>query len=69
MLGFRFYLCNKTANRGQCVTKYRAAVRPAFIGGRERDAEGGSRWGERGGWREVGCCWRVYCEIGNGKCL
>lgn len=40
------YICpsGKTANRGQCVTKYRASVRPAFIGGRGRQAEG-SRWG------------------------
>lgn len=59
------YICpsGKTANRGQCVTKYRASVRPAFIGGRGRQAEK-SRWGED---REEGYCWRGYCEIGNGK--
>lgn len=55
MLGSRFYLCIKTANRGQCVTKYRAAVRPAFIGGRERDAEGGA--GGEGG--EDGERWAI----------
>lgn len=67
MHDFRFCLCNKTANRGQCVTKYRAAVRPAFIGGRARWAEGGgSRWGGR---KEVGYCWKGYCGIGNSKRL
>lgn len=56
-------LSNKTANRGQCVTKYGAGARPAFIGGRERRA-GGSRWGV---WKKGGYCWRGNCEIGNGK--
>lgn len=48
MHDFRFCLCNKTANRGQCVTKYRAAVRPAFIGGEE------TGWGEQVGRMERG---------------
>lgn len=55
---FRFCLSGKTANRGQCVTKYRASVRPAFIGGTERLA-GGSRWGGRreGGLLLEGLLW------------
>lgn len=35
-----FCVCNKPANRGQCVTEYGAAVRPAVIGGRVRLAVG-----------------------------
>lgn len=33
--GFRVCLRNTAANRGQCVTKYQARVRPVFIGGGE----------------------------------
>lgn len=38
----------RTANRGQCVTKYKALLRPAFIGGSERERDT-QTWGGAGG--------------------